>query len=88
VTTPWSNQAISLIVLTEATAGYSGIFGYSPTPGAGNLVFSVAADAGTDPYGNAYPAGVFTSSGYFTGNQGTFNGNNFVLNEQGLFFYD
>lgn len=54
----WSNQAISLIVLTEETAGFSGIFGYSPSPGTGNLVFSVSAAQGTDPYGNTYPAGL------------------------------
>jgi len=54
----WSNQAVSLIILTEETTGQSGIFGYSPAPGAGNLFFSVSATAGTDTYGNAYPAGI------------------------------
>lgn len=54
----WSNTAVSLIVLIEQVTGYSGIFGYSPTIGAGNLVFSLAAAAGTDPYGNAYPKGL------------------------------
>ena len=60
---PWSNQVTSLIILTEASTGFSGLFGYSPTPGAGNLVFSVAAGSGTDPYGNAYPAGVSLGPG-------------------------
>lgn len=59
----WSNQAVSLIVLDEATSGYSGIFGYSPAPGPGNLIFSVAAKAGTDPYGNAYPQGLGLGTG-------------------------
>jgi len=43
--------------------GYSGVFVYSPTPGTGNLIASVAAAAGTDPYGNVYQAGVFSYTG-------------------------
>lgn len=31
---------------------------YSPTPGAGNLVFSLSGTGNTDPYGNTYPAGI------------------------------
>lgn len=50
----WTNQAVSLIVLIEEVSGFSGLFGYSPTVGAGNLVFSLAAAPGTDPYGNHY----------------------------------
>jgi hypothetical protein len=56
----WSNTATNLIVLIEQISGYSGIFGYSPTVGAGNLVLSITAAAGTDPYGNPYRAGVTT----------------------------
>lgn len=55
---PWSNQAVTLIILTEQVTGFSGLFGYSPAVGAGNLVFSVAATGGTDPYGNQYYAGL------------------------------
>lgn len=58
----WSNSAQNLIVLVEEISGYSGIFGYSPAPGAGNLVFSLAAAAGTDPYGNTYPNGLSIGS--------------------------
>lgn len=58
----WSNDGQNLIVLIEEITGYSGIFGYSPAPGAGNLVFSLAAAAGTDPYGNAYPQGLSIGS--------------------------
>lgn len=54
----WNNQSVELIILTEQTSGFSGIFGYSPQVGTGNLIFSVAAAAGTDPYGNAYPQGI------------------------------
>jgi len=43
--------------------GFSGVFVYSPSPGPGNLVASVAALAGTDPYGNKYPAGVSSQTG-------------------------
>lgn len=59
----WSNTATNLIILIEDISGYSGIFGYSPAPGTGNLVFSVAAHSGTDPYGNDYLEGVVTYSG-------------------------
>lgn len=66
----WSNQVVSLIVLEEATTGFSGIFGYSPTPGAGNLIFSVAAAAGDDPYGNTYVQGVAAYVGNFVMSMG------------------
>ena len=65
---PWTNQAVSLIILTEATTGFSGMFGYSPTVGAGNLIFSIAASAGTDPYGNSYPQGVSSKIGQIISN--------------------
>ena len=54
----WSNTATNLIILIEQLSGYSGIFGYSPAPGTGTLILSVAAASGTDPYGNDYPAGL------------------------------
>ena len=53
----WSNQLIQLIVLS-LPGGYSGLFGYQPAPGPGNLVISITAQAGTDPFGNPYPAGI------------------------------
>ena len=40
----------------SSPSGFSGLFIYSPAPGPGNLVASFAAAAGTDPYGNKYPA--------------------------------
>lgn len=36
----------------------SGLFVYSPAPGTGTLVASIAGQAGTDQYGNTYPAGI------------------------------
>jgi hypothetical protein len=43
--------------------GFSGVFVYSPSPGPGKLVASIAAAGGTDPYGNTYPAGISTTDG-------------------------
>jgi hypothetical protein len=87
---PWSNQQVSLIVLTEETTGFSGLFGYSPTVGTGNLIFSVAARAGTDPYGNAYPQGLSITLGSISGatiSGSTFEGTDFIINSSGEFFY-
>jgi hypothetical protein len=50
----WSNQLVNLLVIAAQQAGYSGLFIYSPAPGPGNLILSIAAVPGTDPYGNAY----------------------------------
>lgn len=35
---------------------------YSPSPGAGNLILSIAAAGGTDAYGNTYPRGLSVGS--------------------------
>jgi hypothetical protein len=53
----WNNQLVSLIIITAGT-GFTGLFMYSPVPGTGNLVTSIAPAAGVDPFGNPYPAGV------------------------------
>lgn len=53
----WNNQLVALLIIS-AGGGFSGLFIYSPTPGAGNLVLSVAGQAGTDPFGNPYPSGL------------------------------
>src|SRR5208337_1142558 len=71
--------------LTEQTTGFSGIFGYSPTVGSGNLIFSLSAAAGTDPYGNAYPQGINLAAGAISGT--TFSGTDFIINSSGEFFY-
>jgi hypothetical protein len=42
------------------------MFGYSPTVGPGNLIFSIAAVAGKDPYGNSYPQGLSSTVGNIT----------------------
>lgn len=82
---PWSNQLVSLVVVTAPPGQYAGIFVYSPSPGLGNLIGSWAASAGVDPYGNAYPQGLNVTTGSITGV--TFNGNNFQLNNSGMFLY-
>jgi hypothetical protein len=45
-------------VIVYGAGGISGIFIYSGTPTAGNLVGSWAASAGIDQFGNSYPAGL------------------------------
>lgn len=62
MTNSWSNQSQTLIVITDIS-GYSGLFFYSPSIGTGNLVGSWTATAGTDPYGNPYPAGFMIQDG-------------------------
>lgn len=55
----WGFQSPGLVeaqtVIIEGPKG--GLFVYSPSAGLGNLVLSIAAQAGTDKFGNAYPAG-------------------------------
>lgn len=58
----WSNGSPILVIITEVT-GFSGLFFYSPTVGPGNLVGSWTVAAGTDPFGNAYPAGLMLRNG-------------------------
>lgn len=82
------------IVIITGGAG-SGIFVYSPSPGAGNLIGSWAGSGGTDPYGNAYPAGLSVDLGAISGTTisgsvitgSEFEGSQFVLDDDGLFLY-
>lgn len=53
----WSSSLTNLIILQEDITGFSGLFGYSPTVGPGNLIFALTAVGGVDPYGNVYQAG-------------------------------
>jgi len=55
----WGNSIFPLLII-EASGGYSGLFVYSPAPGANTLIASVAATNGTDPWGNAYLSGYTT----------------------------
>lgn len=53
----WTNQAASLVVI-QSGGNFQGLFVYSPTIGANNLIASIAAAAGTDPYTNTYQQGI------------------------------
>lgn len=53
------SQDVFFALVIAGGAG-SGLFVYSPSPGANTLVASIAQAAGTDPYGNAYLAGMVT----------------------------
>lgn len=46
----WTNQVVSLLIV-QAGGNLQGIFVYSPTPGAGNLIAALTT-ASKDPYGN------------------------------------
>jgi hypothetical protein len=43
---------------TDYEISSAGVFFYNGTPANGNLIISLAAMAGTDPFGNTYPQGV------------------------------
>lgn len=53
----WGSNVFPLLIVTSG-GGFTGLFVYSPAPGPGNLIASIAAQAGTDPFGNAYRAGI------------------------------
>lgn len=55
----WESNNVFQVVIIQGSTG-SGLFVYSPAPGAGNLVASISAAAGVDSFGNAYKAGVNT----------------------------
>lgn len=57
------------------------IFEYVNGGPLGALASSWASTAGTDPYGNVYPAG------FSAGGGSSFTGTNFVINSTGAFFY-
>lgn len=67
------------------SASNAAILVYSDVPMFGNLIGSWANAAGSDSFGNAYPAGFNISVGTITGS--VFAGVSFLLNESGLFFY-
>ena len=82
-------QAIDGMTITGATLVATGAAGevliYDGTPALGNLIGSWSGVAGTDQYGNNYPAGLNVSMGAISGS--VFSGLNWLLNQNGLFFY-
>lgn len=59
----WQDNTFALVII-DASGAFTGLFVYNPAPDAGNLIASIAAAAGTDPYGNAYLSGVASYSGF------------------------
>lgn len=47
-----------VVIFGTSSNGSVGLFVYSGTPAAGNLVASITSSAGTDPYTNAYLSGI------------------------------
>lgn len=54
----WQTNIFPLLIITSS-GNFTGLFVYSTSPpSAGHLIASIAATGGTDPYGNAYHAGI------------------------------
>jgi len=51
----WGSNIFPLLIVTSS-GGFTGLFVYSPSPGHGNLIYSVTGASGTDPYGNPFTA--------------------------------
>lgn len=73
----WNSQNITSLLIITAGSGFTGLFIYSPTPGPGNLIGSIAAQGGIDPYGNSFTQGIWeygsgASAGAAVGLQGQF----------------
>lgn len=57
----WESTSVFQVLIVQGSTG-SGVFVYSPSPGAGNLIASIAAAGGTDHFGNVYRAGIVSYS--------------------------
>jgi hypothetical protein len=84
----WQTEIAVQIQAGDTIINPNGIFTYSGTPAAGNLIFSSAPAAGTDSFGNAYVEGaaayITTGGATFAlqlGNQGS-NGAAFFIHNQ------
>lgn len=76
------------VVVAGATGG---LFIYSGVPAHGNLIGSWAGASGTDAFGNAYPQGLNVTVGAISGSTitgSTLDGTDFILNDNGAFFYN
>jgi hypothetical protein len=51
----WQESVFTTIIIESGVSG-SGLFVYNGAPALGTLVAVIAAEAGTDPYGNSYTA--------------------------------
>lgn len=61
------SMTINTSSLNFASYTAGGMFGYTGTPGAGQLFFSVSPLGGSDAYGNAFPAGLAVPQGNLAG---------------------
>lgn len=61
----WTNQPeiASLIIIEAGSGAFVGLFVYNGAPAHGTLIASIAAAPGTDPFGNAYLAGITSYNG-------------------------
>lgn len=71
---PGTTPGVVVRVVISASGAFTGLFVYSPSPGAGNLIDSIAAAPGTDPFGNTYQAGITTYTPSSTSFARLFNG--------------
>lgn len=62
----WSSQYFTTIIIEGNTPG-AGLFIYNGAPAAGTLIGSWVATAGTDAFGNSYPAGINVNQGQLNG---------------------
>lgn len=83
ITVPPGATITSPRVVIDGVRG--AIFVYQSGGPVGALIGSWAGTAGTDPYGNVYPAGIDVASGAITGT--VFTGTDFIMSSSGLFFY-
>ena len=60
----WTSNVINQLVIQGTNAG---LFIYNGTPSLGALIGSWASNAGIDPYGNPYPAGINVLAGTLQG---------------------
>jgi hypothetical protein len=57
-----SGTLVARRIIVTTTGSNTGVFVYSGAPSAGNLIGSWTSSAGTDPYGNTYPAGLWSTN--------------------------
>jgi len=68
----WGTSIFPLLIVTSSS-GFTGLFVYSPGPGAGNLIASISSGVGTDPFGNTVNDGIWAyGSGEPVGAAGAF----------------
>lgn len=62
-----NSNTINTAEINLGTGGNGAIYGYTGSPSTANLYFSLAPAAGTDSYGNTYPAGINVLAGSIAG---------------------